>query len=181
MGKDQGSQRGPFREFRSHTQEDSRLLQSPHSQNRSPSLSLPYCPTLSGNEHEHKVGIGMQEMWMDGICTLLGSLLITGDEHCRSSQFGKPATVLGKNLLCRYWGLVASRARGHADSWVRYGMLLNWGGLDSVLSAVEPFTGFYYRYFFTPPYPLNYNFSLNLLLNNANMTLNLWRIHDVLL
>jgi hypothetical protein len=96
-------------------------------------------------------------------------------------QFGKPARVLGKNLLCRDWGLGESRARGHADSWVRYGLLLNWGGLDSVLSAVEPVTGFYYRYFFTPPHPLNYNFSLNLLVNNAKMTLNLWRIHDVLL
>jgi len=97
------------------------------------------------------------------------------------SQFGKPARVLGKSFLCRDWGLGESRARGHADSWVRYSLLLNWGGLDSVLSAVEPVTGFYYRYFFTPPYPLNYNFSLNLLVNNANMTLNLWRIHDVLL
>jgi hypothetical protein len=26
---------------------------------------------------------------MDGICTLLGSLLIKGHEHCRSLQFGK--------------------------------------------------------------------------------------------
>jgi hypothetical protein len=50
-------------------------------------------------------------------------------------------------------------------------LLLNWGGFDSVLSAVEPITGFYYRHFFTPPYPLNYNFSLNLLENSANMTL----------
>jgi hypothetical protein len=52
-------------------------------------------------------------------------------------------------------------------------LLLNWGGLDSVLSAVEPITGFYYRYFFIPPYPLNYKSSLNLLVNNANLTLNL--------
>jgi hypothetical protein len=36
-----------------------------------------------------------------------------------------------------------NRARGHADSWVGYGLLLNWGDLDSVLSAVEPITGFH--------------------------------------
>jgi hypothetical protein len=54
-------------------------------------------------------------------------------------------------------------------------------GLDSaVLCAVEPITDYCYRYFITPPYPLNDNVSLNLLVNNANMTLKLWRIHDVL-
>jgi hypothetical protein len=45
---------------------------------------------------------------------------------------------------------------------------------SAVLCAVEPITDYCYRYFIiTPPYPLNDNVSLNLLVNNANMTLKL--------